>query len=144
MEGKIENFLPLAVLFPPDKNLSVITSRCQNIPVLGMRPRYTPNSSFVSIGTISTRTEPLWVGVKGIITLSMSPGGAGIRHQSQKSLSSGRSSRLPTSGHNNQAPHHANRIAHGQRHSAGTALYTCLNLLTIISSWPGFGIVCVD
>lgn len=52
VECKIENLLP-AILFPPDKNLSVVPCRCEDVAVLGVRPRNAPNCSLVTVRLLS-------------------------------------------------------------------------------------------
>lgn len=51
MQREVVDSLPLAVLgtlFLPDKDLAIVTGRCQDVTILGMRPGNAPYSTFVT------------------------------------------------------------------------------------------------
>lgn len=51
VQREVVDSLPLAVLgalFLPDKDLAIVTGRCQDVTVLGMRPGNAPYGTFVT------------------------------------------------------------------------------------------------
>lgn len=57
MQGEIEDFGPGRALFAPDEDLAIVTSRCEDIAILWMRPRDRPDSAFVTRDLLATCWE---------------------------------------------------------------------------------------
>lgn len=70
MEGKIEDSLPLVGLLAPNKDLAVVACRSKNVAVFRVRPRNTPDRTFVTI-TMIIRMIVVLGGNKVIRTLLM-------------------------------------------------------------------------
>jgi hypothetical protein len=54
VERNVVDLLPGTALFAPDEDLAVVGGRCENVAVLGVRPRYTPYSTLVSVKLSTT------------------------------------------------------------------------------------------